>query len=141
MKISKLLSWILLQRKYYRSLSQLEFIERKEAELSALREEFSSLGLGKFVRLGDPTQNIGTALELVDHFGLILSRGTCFGDCVACLNKENWKNSISEIADVWDYCTWVEKPRGEVTYIDGYGRTVPIAVCRCLVSARRSGVI
>ena len=88
-----------------------------------------------------PIFAIGSALELAHQYKIQIHRGTCHGDCVAYISKEDWKNPINTTACQHTLGVWCIRPWTEITSIHGYGQNVREAVVCCLIHAKRAGII
>lgn len=110
-------------------------------EMAVLHEELVQSGVDISFEHFDPTIYIGSALKLADHYHLTLHRGLDFGHCIASLPREQWRSSIPGGTDPWLYCDFVKRDPESILCINGWGETVQEAVCKCLVRARKAGVI
>ncbi|MCJ7761106.1 hypothetical protein MUP59_08220 [Candidatus Bathyarchaeota archaeon] len=90
---------------------------------------------------GNPMCNIGAALRLADEYHIQLHVGTCFRDCRAVLERENWKRDISPTANVWDYSLFCKQSPDKVDFIQEIDISPCRAICGCLLRAKKSGVI
>jgi hypothetical protein len=98
--------------------------------------------LGFTWRIGDPTRDIGTALELADEYGIEIHRGTCFGDCIAFIPRNRWRYPINKSIKSGRYGTWLEdKDPDTIKHIAAWNTSVPMAISGCLVNARIAGVV
>lgn len=88
-----------------------------------------------------PIFKIGSALELADLHKVQLARGTCYGDCVAYISREDWTSPIDTTVSQHELGVWCVRPWDEIDSIYGYGHTACEAIVRCLTFARRAGVI
>lgn len=123
----------------YRTIVSLNAVDHE------IRVEFDNdsflVNYGDRIILGNPLVHTGTALRLAKNFNIKLSAGTSFGDCRADINKEDFLCSINPHVDQFSYGVWHKKPVEEIDSIYAYGTTVNEAVVKCLVFARRAGVI
>ena len=110
------------------------------ANLGRAMEELLLPSRGGFsIRMA--ASRIGYALWLADQFGIELHIGTCYGDCRAVLPKERWLHPIAPDADQWSYSLFIRQDPAKVTDIQGMSRWPEIAICQCVVNAKKAGVI
>jgi len=124
----------------------LDWEERRTAEATRLGKALDELDLpergcpGAF-RHGLAASDIGQALWLADQYGIELHIGTCFGDCRAVLPKDRWAHPIAPDADQWSYSLFMRQDPAKVTSIQWISHWPEIAICQCVVNAKRAGVI
>lgn len=86
--------------------------------------------------------NIGSAVELMNHYNIKLYIGTSFGECQATLNKEDWQHSIDKRRQSGEFGGyWANTPHNKINHISGFGATVGEAVCKCLINCKTAGVL
>ena len=91
--------------------------------------------------LGNPLKDAGTAVRLIQHYGLELHIGMGYVDCRAVLPKSKWQNPINRSISSFDYGTFTPMNPDEVEDIVGFGRTVNEAVVKCLINAKIASII
>jgi hypothetical protein len=116
----------------------------KRARALEIKEVFDTLDFEwpiKAHECSHPIFAIGSALELADEYKIQIRRGTCHGDCVAYIDKEDWSNPIDTTACQHTLGVWCVRPWEEITSIHGYGQSVREAIVCCLIHAKRAGII
>jgi hypothetical protein len=88
----------------------------------------------------NPTKDLGDAINWAKKYNLELFGKTAFNIC-ADLDKKFWKSKINPTICQWAYGRLLQQPLDEINSINGFGRSVQEAVCRCLINARIAGVI
>ncbi|MBU1173416.1 MAG: hypothetical protein KKD44_27930 [Proteobacteria bacterium] len=138
------LIWMLERWEQMWDVTQDEMKRRGEAErLGDLLEELDlpERGCPGAFKRGLAAWEIGQALWLADQYGIELHIGTSFCDCRAVLPKERWLHPIAPDADQWSYSFFIRQDPAKVTSIQAMSRWPTIAICQCVVNAKRAGVI
>lgn len=91
--------------------------------------------------LGSPMRDIGTALRLIEHYKLEMNVGTCYGDCVVYLDRQNWKYPLDEAVSQFSYGVWRERKHDDISSIYAYSSSLNDAICKCLINCRQAGVL
>ena len=120
-------------------------IEESCSVLAKLSTRIRQEKLGEMITFSGYKENeaygIGSLMEMANHYHLQFAIGTSYGDCRAVLNKENWLYPISVKVPSTAYGTFYEVESSEIEDITGFGRTIDLAIMRCLLNARIAGVI
>lgn len=89
----------------------------------------------------NPAVYIGSALRLASLYKMTFGEGTSYGDCRVDLPRSSWQQPLNETVSQFEYGVWYEKPVNEIDSIFAYRHRLELAICRCLVFAKKAGVI
>ena len=141
MKLKELASFISEIKNAYRLwLENKQNLEEAQQVYQELKQ-YNLLDEIRCLPFSNPARNIGSAIKLAKQYNVTLHSGTCYGDCRAELSKDDWIADIHPNVYVWDYCDFILKPREEIDRINAWHRNPEMAICRCLIRAKKSGVI
>lgn len=90
-------------------------------------------------RVGDPTQDIGNALELMRNYKMFLSIGTHYAQCQCTIEKDNFMFPVRDGIKSSDVGSFKED--GEINSIYAFHSDVCLAICKCCMFAHKGGVI
>jgi hypothetical protein len=126
-------------KNYKRLYSENACAEKRREEAASLTYELKCHGYTW--RIGDPACDIGTALDLANNYKVEIQRGTCYGDCVAFILKQDWQYELYRGVCSFAYGTWTYREPDQIEDIAAWGHSVQVAVCKCLINAAVAGVL
>lgn len=89
----------------------------------------------------NPALFFGQAIKFAEEYHITLHTGTCYGDCRAELHKDDWLYDIHPSTDVWDYSDFTLQNKENVDRINAWNLEPATAICKCLIRAKKCGVI
>jgi hypothetical protein len=119
----------------------------RDKELDEIAVRFLSMGFndGRCPKcpgvLGDPVRSSGLAIRLIEVYKLDLAIGTTYNQCRIVLKRENWQHPIDPTSNYMNGRFLANEPIDEIQDIYAFGFTLNEAVCKCLILARKAGVI